>query len=750
MRRLAVFAGAFAAGIFLAQYLLAEEWLIPGAFACLALGILSTRLPWEARRRAVAGFAALALALGYDWLYIRQMQKPAAALAETEQTLSATLCGYAEEASFGARVTVRLEGVPGKVVYYGDYGLLELAPGQTLTGTVLLRDASRILDEDITTFTSKGVFLLAYARGEAAVGEGSAGSLRWLPARLCRAMQETISENFQGDAAGFLTAILTGSRSGLSEEGRIALSEAGIYHIMAVSGMHCMFLLGMASLLTGKRNRLRALLVIPVLIFYALLTGGSPSVVRACIMLSLFTAGPLFRRESDGPTSLAAALLAILLHNPFSAASVSLQLSFGAMAGLLWLTPRLEAFLLGGRQRGRLFRTVTSGFSATMGAMVFTIPLSAWYFGSLSLISPLTNLLCLWAASGVFVLGLCAAALGMVFPPAGAIAAFPASLLANYILTVAKLMAKIPYHAVYFANPYLKYWLAYVYLLFLCAYLLKKSGGRKYALAAVLAAVTLAVTVKLGAARFSNDLDALVLDVGQGQSVLLASGGHYALVDCGSSNNWRDAGETAAWQLKSMGCQRLDYIILTHYDSDHVCGVPGLLARLNAGTLLVPDYEDGAGQRAAVLSAAERDAVPIQFVTGLETLPLGRAELTVFPPLDASEDNDRGLAILASAGENDLLITGDMSAKMERTLMETYRLPEIEALVAGHHGSKYSTGKELLDALAPETVCISCGSNRYGHPAEETLMRIARQGCEICRTDLQGSIHLWWNLGKEG
>ena len=124
---------------------------------------------------------------------------------------------------------------------------------------------------------------------------------------------------------------------------------------------------------------------------------------------------------------------------------------------------------------------------------------------------------------------------------------------------------------------------------------------------------------------------------------------------------------------------------------------------------------------------------------------MGQAEITVFPPLGTQEDNDKGLAVLASLEENDLLITGDMSASVERKLLESYDLPDIEVLVAGHHGSKYSTSKELLQALKPETVCVSSGSNRYGHPAEETLKRIAREGGSICRTDLQGNIHLWWN-----
>ena len=127
--------------------------------------------------------------------------------------------------------------------------------------------------------------------------------------------------------------------------------------------------------------------------------------------------------------------------------------------------------------------------------------------------------------------------------------------------------------------------------------------------------------------------------------------------------------------------------------------------------------------------------------------PIGSAVLTLLPPVGEGEDNERCLSVLASAGEKDILITGDMDSTTERKLLETYDLPDLEALVAGHHGSKYSTSNDLLDALAPETACIRVGSNSYGHPADETMRRLAEHGCAIYRTDMQGSIHLSLNRG---
>ena len=745
MRILATFTGAFALGIFLAQYLLPVEWLLPCGAAAFVLAFGRLFLRNDTGRRVLLVGVGLALAFGYDWLYIRQVQRPMEELAGTQREMTMTLCDYAISTGYGAKVTVRLEDFPGKAVYYGEEKLLELEPGQTVTDLVQLQSAARIRDDDVTSFTSKGVFLLAYRRGEASYGEGTSASPRWWPVRMGRAMQSRIAELFMGDEAGFLTAILTGDKSRLSDEGAAALSEAGLYHILAVSGMHCGFLLALVTYLTGKhRRRLTALCALPLLAFYAALTGGSPSVLRSCVMLAFLLAAPVCRRDSDGPTALLAALFLILLANPFAAASISLQLSFTAMAGILFLTPRLYRLLMHGRKGNRVTRFLAAGFSATMGALMFTVPLSGWYFGTLTLISPLSNLLCLWAASGVFVLGLVTVLLGFFcLPPAKLLAVVPA-LLTRYILLMAGLLAKIPYHAAYFANPYLKYWLAYAYILFLTAWLRRKAPRRKYALAAILTCLTLALTVKLGEWRYHAGLDVKVLDVGQGQCVLLASGGDFTLVDCGSGNSWYGPGEIASQHLRTMGCRKLDRLVLTHYDSDHISGVRSLLARMDVDTLLVPELADD-GLGGEILELAREHGVTVETVESRTELPMGKAVLTVLPPVGEGEDNERGLSVLASAEDADILITGDMDAATERKFLEAYDLPDIEVLVAGHHGSKYSTSNDLLDALTPETACISVGSNSYGHPADETMRRLAEHGCAIYRTDMQGTIHLSLN-----
>ena len=792
MRILALFCGAFSAGTFAAQYLIPGAYLLDFAAGAFLIACFRFLFPGDAGKRFLLIGTGLALAFGYYWLYSRQTVGALGGLYGTEQDIVMTLCDYAEPTAWGARVSVKIDGLPGKAAYYGGRELLELQPGAAARGIARLEDARRVHDSDIATFTSRGIFTLAYGRGNAEIErEPNAFSVQYWPVRTGQALRERIRATFPGDVAPFLTALLTGDRTGLASAAGADMEEAGLSHVLAVSGMHCGFLAALTGFLLRRRRVLSIRAGICCLIFYALMTGAKPSVVRACIMLSMLMLAPLFRRENDAPTTLSAALFLILLQNPFAAASVSLQLSFASVAGLLWLTPKLYAAFGGGalrhaeetdsatdaeaddsgialegndsgtalerddsatdaetdetretarRRLARVRDVVAATFAASLGVIAFTAPLCAAYFGVLALIAPLSNLLCLWAVGAAFVTGFAVTIVSFLPIPAAAFLAWIPAFLVRYILLCAHVLAKFPLHAVYFANPLLKYWLVYAYALFALAYLMKRS----YRLAAAFVCAALLVTLRLGQSAYRNGLDALTLDVGQGQSIALASHGRFALADCGSLNSWKDAGRIAGQQLRAMGCKRLDALILTHYDSDHVNGLEGLLARLDVKTLYAPEMPEESGNQALVLELAERYHVPVRMVRERMAIGFGKGHLTLFPPTGKAGTNE-GLSILASVGDADLLITGDMGQDAERTLIERYALPDVEAYVVGHHGSKYSTSEELLAALRPETACISVGSNSYGHPTPETLGRLSESGCAVYRTDLDGTIHLCMN-----
>ncbi len=748
MRRLATFCFAFAAGVFAAQYLLPQRLLPYAAAGCVVLGALwAWTLRGDNRRRAAIAGLGLALALCWDWAYVRLTLEPFETLAGTTQTLTVELADYPTASEYGSRAEVRVigDGLHGKAICYGGTELLELAPGARLSAPFEIRSAATIRGADVTTHISRGVYALLYVRGEVTREAGNENSPRCLPQKLARRTRETVAAVFPERTRAMMNAILLGDRYELSDEDETYLSEAGLLHITAVSGLHCAFLLSILIFLIGRhRSRLLFALALPVLWLYALTTGLTPSVTRACVMLSLMLLAPVFERESDPPTSLALALFLLLLANPFAAKSISLQLSFAAMAGLITLTPRLYARIRA-KKRGRAAWFVLGSLAATAGALVFTIPLSAFYFNTLVLAAPLSNLLCLWAATLTFAAGVLTVLVGFVWLSAARVLACVPHGGALYLLSMARGVTKIPYHAVYFSGYLLKCWLVYAYALFAACRLMKEAK-RRYWAAALLCAATLILTLWVNALPLrGGSLHIVALDVGQGQSVVLHSRGATALLDCGTKS-YLSAGDVTADYLQSVGVGTLDCVVLSHYHADHCNGLAVLFSRLHVRRLILPDIEPDDELRAEVLELAQRHGVPVSFARETEMIPLGEATLTVYPPAAEGDMNEECLAALCTTGRFDALFTADMDANTEYMLLAKNALPDVEVLMAGHHGSKYSSGGDLLVEVRPEVAVVSCGaSNSYGHPHAEALHRLTDAGATVYRTDLQGNIHITVN-----
>ena len=378
-------------------------------------------------------------------------------------------------------------------------------------------------------------------------------------------------------------------------------------------------------------------------------------------------------------------------------------------------------------------------FSTTLGAMVFSTPLAGYYFGTLSVVSLLSNLLCLWLVSIVFALGLVSVIVAAAVPQLGAFCALLPTLGIRAVLSIAGLLEELPFHAVYFNTAFSVAWLVYVYAIFIaCA--LAKRGKYRYFAALGLSAASLFAAAKVNALHYERGgLNVVALDVGQGESVLLISEGHAALVDCGSKNSYIDAGAIAADYLRSAGAT-LDSVVLTHYHEDHANGLAALFARMSASTIYLADIDAGEGDRDEVEALAERYGVEIHYVTEVTEITNGASTMNIYPPLGDKGANELGLTILCSLGDFDTLITGDMDGKTETKLVETYDLPDIEVLLVGHHGSKYSTSTTLLESVTPEVGVISVGDNSYGHPTEEALLRLTDAGMSVYRTDMQGNI----------
>ena len=755
MRSLAAIAFSFSAAILLLCLLPMGSWPFWAAAGLAVIGICILLLPSLCSCKRFRFYLALiTLSMAFGLLYGRGwsalVSDPVREKCGETRLFSATVCDWPEATDSGWRVTVRLRDARGAkaICYLNDKNMAALEPGQELLGSAYWQDASVVDSSDLSTFTSRGVFVLLYCREFPTVTHGQVGSVLYLPQRLEKAFRENIAWIWNdGVVSGLLQAELLGERSGISGEMSSKFSEAGVSHLFAVSGLHCAFLLTLLSLLIGpQRRRLLAIAGTAVLVFYTFMVGLAPSVVRACIMQFFLLLAPLYLRDADPITSLAAALLLILLVNPYAAASVSLQLSFASMLGLIVLTPRVSGYFQKKKQpKAKILRVacsfLVSTFFATLGAMVFTVPLTAYYFGVFSVAAPFASLVCIPLASGNFMAGFLAVLLGFAWLPAAHVLGYVSLLLSKLFLLVVALADKVPFHALYTdTNPFLIWWLVFVYAIFLLC-VLTRDRARKYAVAAVLAILTLALCVGLRAAEYhEGELTAVAVDVGQGASTLLLSGEDVVLVDCGSSNRYKHPAQQVLSQLGSMEVTSLTAVAVTHYHADHTNGLPELFDRVKIRRLYLPEMEDEYGVRDKLIALAQAQGTEVIFVTQQQSIPLGECSLTVFPPVGSGDPNEQGLTYLCSSGSFDLLITGDMSGQTELELARRYPLPDVEVLLVGHHGSKYSSQQKFLSAISPEAAIISVGDNSYGHPTDAAMSRLKAVGAEIYRTDEQGCI----------
>lgn len=745
MRRLLRFALPFAAACAASAYLLPSSFMLYVSAGCAALLIAAILIRWKHRRTLCLVLAGLFAGFGWTGLYAKLRMEPVHLAAQQEKVLTAELSGYPFDAAYGWGADVRLPvaGTTVRARIYGSGERPELAPGDTITGTFRLKPSIKDDGADNALYYQSKGFLLRGSVKDPAFAKSDGRKLRYLPARLAQGLRELLSDAMPEETESFLHALLTGDKSGLSYDVKYDMSTAGISHTVAISGMHVSVLLGALVLLLGRNSLRVSLLGIPLLVLFTLMTGASPSVVRAAVIQLLVLLAPLFRREADLPTSLGAAALLILLPNPYAAADVSFQLSFAAMAGILLFAQPLYGRLRAKADhiRLRFFRWLVKGIfanlSTTLGALAFTTPLIALHFGRFSLYGLAVNLLVLPVIAVCFVGGLVVAFACLAYQPAGAVLGRVLALPVRYVLWLSHTAASLPFASLNTDTPIFRVFLFGAYFLLTACLLLRV---KKLWLPALGVAGLLGLTLFLSWRQAQPGRCCVTaLDVGQGQCILLRSGDFTAIADCGSDYP-EEAGTRAAEYLLLAGSQPVDALIVSHYDRDHAGGVPELLTRRQVRTLYLPDADDPTGTRALLEQTAAQTGTDVLFVREDLTVSFDLGTLTVFAPVSDKSDNDACLSLLFSVPECAALITADLPARAEKLLLQTHALPDTDLYIAGHHGSKSSSCEALLETIRPETVFISVGTNNYGQPSEEALARFAAVGAAVYRTDENGNL----------
>lgn len=569
-----------------------------------------------------------------------------------------------------------------------------------------------------------------------------------------------------GDCASILAGILLGNKT-LFEGTELehAFRTTGLAHLMAVSGTHLAIVTMLLSALlaaTPLRRKHRSAILVIALACYVALTGFAPSAIRACIMCGVALAVGSFKRRSNHLNALSLCVYAFICLEPSIIFSIGFELSVLAVFGLVLFGEIVTCWIAA--LAPRLPRAASSSLSATLTASFLTLPVTAPLFAQLPLISPLSNLLTAPLITAALSLGMIGMVLCPVVFPLGMLMLHASGFVANVCATVVRFLAGIPGGCLPLSSNGGIISACFIVLVVAIWILwpLPEPSRRprpslrvaRVAIALLILFLPLTVTAFTGFGRFllmkdPGDSRIVMLDVGQGDSMLIQSGGASVLVDTG------EKADVLVRELAEQGTSRLDAIVLTHKDADHTGALGGIAGIIGVDHVYVHEdlLEESCERNVIDAASLVLGEASIEGVSPGSTLRIGDFTLRVLAPVEGGEsDNaDSLITLLEYDADHDGsvetrgLLTGDAESDAIQAVVAG--VGDIDFIKVAHHGSKKGIEDEQLSVLKPEIALFSVGAgNRYGHPNPSTVMQYEQIGAALYRTDRQGAITISFDM----
>ncbi len=586
------------------------------------------------------------------------------------------------------------------------------------------------------------------------VSAAPAAAVRARVSRVRRSIQTELERRFPAPdgkdispSGAVLEALLLGEDGRLDEATVDNLQKTGLYHLFAISGGHIAIInLLLFSLFRVVRMSRRAssLALAVFLVFYTVLVEGSPSVLRATLMTLAFLGGRLLWKDVHVLNTIAASAFALLLVNPASLFDIGFQLTYAATLTIILFMPPLLARL----PRLPLKITELAGMSAT--AALGASPIVARSFNRVAFSSLILNFPAIPLVGLVMGVGYAFLPFAAVFPGAAAPPAALLRLLVAAFALVSHSLDAFPFLSIRVPTP--PAWVLWGYYLALGLSLVRPRARLQRP--AVLSALVLFLLLLVFSPfrRASPDLRITMIDVGQGESILVEFPGRRTmLIDGGGlAGSPFDVGERVVSPvLWRKGIKRIDYMVLTHPHPDHLDGLLAVARNFRVGEFWEGLPAPTEGVYGGLVRTLRPRTVRHRCGRGFH-FEKGPVSIDVLHPARAGAydrpgpaENENSLVIRMTMAGASFLFMGDAGSETEKALIESGLDLESDVLKAGHHGSAASTSAEFLAAVRPRIVLVSAGeANTYGFPSPALLARCGEAGAKVLRTDLDGGIEL--------
>ena len=562
-------------------------------------------------------------------------------------------------------------------------------------------------------------------------------------------IKKIFKENFDEKISNVLLGMLLGYTDEIELDVKEDFSESNISHILAVSGMHVGYVILFCNIFFSKilGKRKTYILTIIVLIFYMFLTGLSPSVVRASIMACLILLSKIIYRKNDVWTSISISLLCLLIYNPFCIGNISLMLSYVGTIGIL-------SYTINFKHNNRIINMV----SITLSVTIFLIPILSIYFNKIPIFSLFTNILVGIIVLSIFILG-------FAFIILNKIPFFIKNFIKNVLIFLVKILlkisefgAKIPLNKVYVLMPncfevFIYYVIIFISIFLFYIFKMKRKQNiifkrriknllnllkfRYYQNKSKVISIILIISIFFSIIKIiPKDLRIHFIDVGQGDSCLIITPHNKKiLIDGGGSESYDVGKNTLIPYLLARRITRLDYVIISHFDTDHVGGLLTVMKELKVGKVVISKQVEDSENNQKFKDIVKEKKIKVVVVNKGDRLKIEKnIYFEILWPNSSklvSENflNNNSIVCKFQYKNFSMLFTGDIEKIAEKQILQEYKknlqVLNSTILKVAHHGSKTSSTQEFLDAIKPKLALIGVGkNNKFGHPNDEIIKRL--------------------------
>lgn len=574
---------------------------------------------------------------------------------------------------------------------------------------------------------------------------------------------------------GIIGAIILGDKTDIDSDIKELYSVSGIAHILAISGLHISFI-GMA-IYRLLRRRFRflfsAAVSIPVVLSFGIMSGFGISTIRAIIMFILKIIGEVLGRKYDAITAISLAGLVLLVQNPFVVCNSGFQMSFGAIIAIVLILPIVEEIL---NTDNKIIKVLSANFTISL----VMNPILAWNYYELPTFSFLLNIVVVPLMSVVIVSSIAGIFCSCIMFGFGKAVIFPGCGILELYTFLCNIINKSSVASIVVGQPKVTIIIVYYAILLVVLFglknirtkytraekernIIKKETGLVLEKKAKKERRIKGQNVKLRLACIVGFLllNCLIyyipnpgfyitfISVGQGDGILIhGDNGTKVMVDGGSTSEKQVAKNCIVPYLKAEGIGTIDYSIITHTDKDHISGILEILENNNSNririkNLVMPDINMKDDTYNELIEKAKLKKINVLYIKKGDTLSLGKTKIKCIYPettTTASDKNDYCTVLSVKNKTSKILLTGDISKEIEEKIKDDIE-ENYTVLKVAHHGSNYSSSEKFLKKVNPKYSIISVGKNNsYGHPGNETMERLRKQGGVIYRTDEKGGI----------